>query len=70
MARDSDLESHGLCMTRVFFEVVGHNMHLQIRDSNRLVEYFCCSNLEEAYVVLILKAQDFANRLRLTPHFE
>lgn len=70
MTRDSDLESYVLCMTRVFFEVVGHDTHLQIRDSNRLVEDFCCSNLKEAYAVLILNASDFANRLRLTPHFE
>ncbi len=69
LAHNADLESHVLCTTKVFYEKGKNRVDIQIRDLGRLLEDFCNSNLETAYVVFISRPQAFVDRVSRTPQF-
>ena len=70
MALNSDLDSHVLCMTKVYYENGNNNVKIHFGDLDRLVADFCGSDWETAYVVIIMDPNAFLRRLSMIPYFK
>ena len=64
---NSDLDSYVLCMTKVYYEIGNDCIQVHCRDLDRLVADFCGSDLETAYVVVIMAPDAFVRRLGMIP---